>query len=163
MDIPSRSAQIFCNSLYGLCPQPPPLNYTVPVSSPKPANAVRPAASKKDSIFVVHISDLHVDHKYTVGASYNVCTSFDISSISDNTSSALNQSAAGQMKKLSAMPRCTPQVRSVNTTATHLFLSSRVNSMPSANLSRSEHSPSPLATSSKALSGRPPTRRSSPT
>ncbi|KAK4900107.1 hypothetical protein LTR27_002870 [Elasticomyces elasticus] len=42
MDIPSHTAQVFCEALYGLCPQPPVLDYTVPFPKPKPANATRP-------------------------------------------------------------------------------------------------------------------------
>lgn len=71
MDIPSRTAQIFCSSLYGLCDQPTVLNYTVPFPKPKPSKRTRPLPSREPSIQVVHISDLHVDHRYTVGASYN--------------------------------------------------------------------------------------------
>ena len=71
MDIPSSTAETFCYTLYGLCDQPAVPNYTVPFPKPKPAHLVRPSASNKDSIQVVHISDLHVDHEYTVGASYN--------------------------------------------------------------------------------------------
>lgn len=71
MDIPSRTAQVFCEALYGLCPQPLVLNYTVPFPKPKPATAKRPEVSRLKPIRVVHISDMHVDHTYTVGASYN--------------------------------------------------------------------------------------------
>ncbi|TKA69463.1 hypothetical protein B0A55_08330 [Friedmanniomyces simplex] len=71
MDIPSRTAQVFCEALYGLCPQPPVLNYTVPFPKSKPANATRPEVSRLEPIRVVHISDMHVDHSYTVGASCN--------------------------------------------------------------------------------------------
>ena len=73
MDIPSRTAQVFCEALYGLCEQPPILNYSVPFPKPKPSNAKRPAPSGLKPLKVVHISDTHVDHKYTVGTSYN-CT-----------------------------------------------------------------------------------------
>jgi sphingomyelin phosphodiesterase len=71
MEIPSRTAQVFCEALYGLCPQPEILPYSVPFPKPRPANAKRPGASKLKSIEVVHVSDLHVDHSYTVGSSYN--------------------------------------------------------------------------------------------
>jgi sphingomyelin phosphodiesterase len=40
--------------------------------SPKP-NTARPAPSGKTPLKVVHISDIHVDLSYEVGASYN-CT-----------------------------------------------------------------------------------------
>ncbi|KAK5713787.1 hypothetical protein LTR17_017471 [Elasticomyces elasticus] len=71
MDIPSRTAQVFCEALYGLCPQPPVLNYTVPFPKPKRANATRPEVSRLEPIRVVHICDMHVDHSYTIGSSYN--------------------------------------------------------------------------------------------
>jgi sphingomyelin phosphodiesterase len=71
MDVPSRTAQVFCEALYGLCEQPAVLNYSVPFPKPKPANASGPAPSGLKPIEVVHISDMHVDHGYTVGSSYN--------------------------------------------------------------------------------------------
>ena len=74
MDIPSRTAQLFCHSLLGLCDQPPVINYTVPIPKPKPAELTRPKPCGKKPIYVVHISDLHVDHDYTPGLSYNVST-----------------------------------------------------------------------------------------
>ena len=79
MTIPSRTAQIFCSELLGLCTQPDVINYTVPIPKPKPADLTRPVpCGKKEPIYVVHISDLHVDHDYTPGLSYNVRTSFSI-------------------------------------------------------------------------------------
>lgn len=68
----SRSAQVFCEALLGLCPQPAILPYQVPIEKPKPAGLTRPTPSRKELIKVVHLSDLHVDSKYTVGTSYNV-------------------------------------------------------------------------------------------
>lgn len=68
----SHSQQVFCEALFGLCPQPPIINYTVPIPKPKPACATRPRPSGQDPIYVVHLSDLHVDSKYTPGLSYNV-------------------------------------------------------------------------------------------
>ena len=71
MQVPSRTAQVFCWALYGLCEQPSIPEYNVSLPKPKPLGAKRPSPSGLDPIQVVHISDLHVDHGYTVGSSYN--------------------------------------------------------------------------------------------
>jgi sphingomyelin phosphodiesterase len=70
LDVPSQGAQIFCHSLYALCDLPPVRNFTIPLPKQKSIKQ-RPQASNEKSLYVVHLSDLHVDHKYTVGASYN--------------------------------------------------------------------------------------------
>ena len=72
MDIPSRTAQIFCTTLTGTCQWPSVKPYSVPFPKPKPG-ATRPASSGQSPIQVVHFSDIHVDHAYETGASYN-CT-----------------------------------------------------------------------------------------
>lgn len=76
MAIPSKTASLFCLTIFGLCQWPAAdTSYSVPgVSSPRPANASsRPASSGQTPLQVVHISDIHVDRSYTAGASYN-CT-----------------------------------------------------------------------------------------
>ncbi|KAI1321123.1 Metallo-dependent phosphatase-like protein [Xylariaceae sp. FL0255] len=73
MAIPSHTAQLFCTTIFGLCDYPDVTDYTVEFPSAKPSDAVRPPASGEDPIQVVHISDIHVDLSYEVGASYN-CT-----------------------------------------------------------------------------------------
>jgi sphingomyelin phosphodiesterase len=72
MDVPSRTSQIFCWMVFGLCDYPPVVTY--------PFNFTEPPRSKQhrqqyfgEPLQIVHISDIHVDHNYTVGASAN-CT-----------------------------------------------------------------------------------------
>lgn len=73
MDIPSKTSELFCLTIFGLC-QWPDVDTSFSVSmSAKPANASRPAPSGQTPLQVVHISDIHVDRNYTTGASYN-CT-----------------------------------------------------------------------------------------
>ncbi|KAJ6017420.1 acid sphingomyelinase [Penicillium sp. IBT 35674x] len=73
MDVPSHTATLFCTTVFGLCDYPAITDYTVDFPSSKPANASRPAPSGETPIQVVHISDIHVDLSYEVGASYD-CT-----------------------------------------------------------------------------------------
>ncbi|KAJ5532815.1 acid sphingomyelinase [Penicillium frequentans] len=73
MDVPSHTATLFCTTIFGLCDYPAITDYTVDFPSSKPANASRPASSGETPIQVVHISDIHVDLSYEVGASYD-CT-----------------------------------------------------------------------------------------
>lgn len=73
MDIPSKTSELFCLTVFGLCQWPEvDTSYSVAVSQ-KPANATRPQPSGQAPLKVVHISDIHVDRNYTTGASYN-CT-----------------------------------------------------------------------------------------
>ncbi|PMD54294.1 sphingomyelin phosphodiesterase [Hyaloscypha bicolor E] len=71
MTIGTRTSQLFCLTVFGLCQWPDIEAYTVSMSD-KPATT-RPAPSGKSPIQVVHISDIHVDLSYEVGASYD-CT-----------------------------------------------------------------------------------------
>ncbi|KUL89564.1 hypothetical protein ZTR_04476 [Talaromyces verruculosus] len=72
MTVGSHTAQLFCNTIFGLCPFPSVTEYNVPFPSPKPATS-RPAVSGKTPIEVVHYSDIHVDLSYETGSNYN-CT-----------------------------------------------------------------------------------------
>lgn len=73
MNIPSKTSELFCMTIFGLCQWPEAdTSYSVSMSE-KPANATRPEPSGQTPIKVVHISDIHVDLNYTTGASYN-CT-----------------------------------------------------------------------------------------
>ncbi|KAL7267046.1 hypothetical protein RUND412_010382 [Rhizina undulata] len=72
MSIPSRTSKMFCMTVFGLCAYPDIESYSVSIPVTKPTST-RPAVSSKTPIQVVHISDIHVDLSYTVGASYN-CT-----------------------------------------------------------------------------------------
>lgn len=82
MDIPSKTSELFCLTIFSLCPWPDVDASYSPVSTGLgPANAsstttTRPPSSgqlEKPALQVVHISDMHVDRNYTTGASYN-CT-----------------------------------------------------------------------------------------
>lgn len=72
MNIPSHTSQLFCNTIFGLCPFPTVTAYNVTFPSPKPSS-VRPPVSGKRPVEVVHYSDIHVDLSYETGSSYN-CT-----------------------------------------------------------------------------------------
>ncbi|CAN8096248.1 unnamed protein product [Discula destructiva] len=73
MGIPSKTSELFCLTIFGLCQWPDvDTSYTVSMSE-KPANASRPESSGQTPLQIVHISDIHVDLNYTTGASYN-CT-----------------------------------------------------------------------------------------
>lgn len=73
MNIPSKTSELFCMTIFGLCQWPEvDTSYSVSMSA-KPANATRPEPSGQKPLKVVHISDIHVDLNYTTGASYN-CT-----------------------------------------------------------------------------------------
>lgn len=73
MDIPSKTSELFCLTVFGLCQWPDvDTSFSLGLSA-KPANASRPAPSGQTPLQVVHISDIHVDRNYTAGASYN-CT-----------------------------------------------------------------------------------------
>lgn len=73
MEIPTRTSAIFCNTVFGICDLPAVVPYSVPFPKPKPTAATRPAVSGKTPLKIVHISDIHVDLSYDVGANYN-CT-----------------------------------------------------------------------------------------
>ncbi|KUJ07393.1 calcineurin-like phosphoesterase [Mollisia scopiformis] len=71
MTIGTRTSELFCLTVFGLCQWPNVEAYTVSMTD-KPDTS-RPAVSGKTPIQVVHISDIHVDLSYEVGASYD-CT-----------------------------------------------------------------------------------------
>lgn len=65
MVIGTRTSQLFCLTVFGLCPWPDVEAYTVEMSA-KP-NTTRPTPSGQTPIQVVHISDIHVDLSYEYG------------------------------------------------------------------------------------------------
>jgi sphingomyelin phosphodiesterase len=71
MTIGTRTSELFCLTIFGLCDWPAVADYTVSMSA-KPSST-RPVVSGKTPIQVVHISDIHVDLSYEAGASYD-CT-----------------------------------------------------------------------------------------
>lgn len=71
MVIGTRTSELFCLTIFGLCPWPTIEAYTVEMT-PKPSTS-RPAPSGQTPREMVHISDIHVDLSYETGANYN-CT-----------------------------------------------------------------------------------------
>jgi sphingomyelin phosphodiesterase len=71
MTIGTRTSELFCLTVFGLCQWPEIQEYTVSMSD-KPATT-RPAPSGESPLQIVHISDIHVDLSYETGANYN-CT-----------------------------------------------------------------------------------------
>ena len=69
MTIGTRTSELFCLTVFGLCDWPAVQAYTVDMTD-KPVTS-RPAVSGETPIQVVHISDIHVDLSYETGASYN--------------------------------------------------------------------------------------------
>lgn len=75
MDIPSKTAVLFCSTVFGLCDYPDVTDYTVDFPSARPSNASRPSSSGQTPLQIVHISDIHVDLSYEVGAKYDILNS----------------------------------------------------------------------------------------
>ncbi|KAL8382380.1 hypothetical protein RB595_006252 [Gaeumannomyces hyphopodioides] len=74
MSVNTKTSQLFCLTVFGLCQWPDVDANSGPRLSAKPAAAAsRPAPSGREPLQVVHISDIHVDQSYTAGASWN-CT-----------------------------------------------------------------------------------------
>lgn len=73
MDIPSLTSMLWCYEVYNLCDVPEVRPYELTFPKTEPSNRTRPAVSGKEPLKVVHISDIHVDLSYTVGANSN-CT-----------------------------------------------------------------------------------------
>jgi len=71
MTVGTRTSELFCLTIFGLCQWPAVEEYTVSMTD-KPDTS-RPAVSGESPIQVVHISDIHVDLGYVPGSSYN-CT-----------------------------------------------------------------------------------------
>ncbi|KAH9946301.1 Metallo-dependent phosphatase-like protein [Epithele typhae] len=72
MTVGTKTSQLFCLTVFGLCQWPDVDTSYSPSMSAKPAKS-RPLSSGKTPIKVVHISDIHVDLSYEAGASFN-CT-----------------------------------------------------------------------------------------
>jgi sphingomyelin phosphodiesterase len=72
MTVGTKTSQLFCLTIFGLCQWPAVDTSYTPSFSAKPAKT-RPTPSGKQPLKVVHISDIHVDLSYETGASYN-CT-----------------------------------------------------------------------------------------
>ncbi|EJD50479.1 sphingomyelin phosphodiesterase [Auricularia subglabra TFB-10046 SS5] len=69
-----QTATKVCDALFGLCAPPPVNAFAVPLPpKPKPQRPHAPLPAKQPPLTVVHMSDVHIDRDYTVGAEAN-CT-----------------------------------------------------------------------------------------
>lgn len=73
MSTTGSTATKFCEALFGLCQEPAPTPYTMPMPARrKPARPV-PSCGGKAPFQVIHFSDVHIDRQYTPGSEAN-CT-----------------------------------------------------------------------------------------
>ncbi|THU98984.1 sphingomyelin phosphodiesterase [Dendrothele bispora CBS 962.96] len=69
-----QTAGRLCDALFGFCSSNVSTPFTVPLPPPKANNAPPvPPSERREPFQVVHISDVHIDREYTVGAEAN-CT-----------------------------------------------------------------------------------------
>ncbi|GBE81548.1 predicted protein [Sparassis crispa] len=78
----SQTATKFCEAVFGLCQSPPINEYIVPFPKPAPSTPKVFKSSGRPPVQVVHVSDVHIDRQYTVGAEANCtkpicCRNFD--------------------------------------------------------------------------------------
>ncbi|TLD11737.1 hypothetical protein PspLS_11811 [Pyricularia sp. CBS 133598] len=73
MSVGTKTSDLFCLTVFGLCQWPEVDTKNAPTLSAKPAGVSRPATSGRAPLKVVHISDIHIDLSYEQGASWN-CT-----------------------------------------------------------------------------------------
>ncbi|CCM04993.1 uncharacterized protein FIBRA_07191 [Fibroporia radiculosa] len=76
-DVAGYDGQMICNYFLSLCPVPPtsPLDLTNWFAKPKPDPLPAPKQPTGQRLKVLHLSDLHIDPRYTIGAEAN-CTSY---------------------------------------------------------------------------------------
>ncbi|GJE99928.1 sphingomyelin phosphodiesterase [Phanerochaete sordida] len=80
-----QTATKFCDAVFGLC-DPPPVNaFTVPFPKRAPAHPTTFKSTGKTPFQVVHISDVHIDRFYTVGADANCTKSICCRNFGDET------------------------------------------------------------------------------
>ena len=72
MSIPSKTQELFCLTIFGLCKWPAVAPYSVPFPKPKPQKS-RPVPSGQPPLKIPHFSDIHVDLSYEEGSNWN-CT-----------------------------------------------------------------------------------------
>ncbi|OAV99686.1 hypothetical protein PTTG_11715 [Puccinia triticina 1-1 BBBD Race 1] len=77
MSLAGPASVLFCAKTFGLCDDPPsatgrtspsPPRNTPPHAPPRLAAASRTSHSRRKPLQVIHISDLHIDREYTIGA-----------------------------------------------------------------------------------------------
>ncbi|KAH8111897.1 Metallo-dependent phosphatase-like protein [Phellopilus nigrolimitatus] len=75
-DVLGYDGQLFCQNFLGACPLPPTsaLNLTGWFAKPKPDPLPAPKTPSGTRLKVLHLSDFHIDPRYTTGAEAN-CTS----------------------------------------------------------------------------------------
>lgn len=74
LTIGSKTSQLICVALFGLCSFPDVEKHDVSFPSPKPARQ-RPKPTGQSPLRVIHYSDIHIDPWYTEGADAD-CTKF---------------------------------------------------------------------------------------
>ncbi|KZV95484.1 sphingomyelin phosphodiesterase [Exidia glandulosa HHB12029] len=62
-----QTATKLCNALFGLCALPPVNEFTLPLP-PAPASPKKFVSRGRPPLTVAHLSDVHIDREYTVGA-----------------------------------------------------------------------------------------------
>ena len=71
----SKTAQIFCTTLLGLCSYPEVEPYVVPMPPPRATTKSRPSnfinGTQKSPLKIAHFSDIHIDPLYVTGSNAN--------------------------------------------------------------------------------------------
>ncbi|KAJ7115438.1 sphingomyelin phosphodiesterase [Mycena epipterygia] len=73
INVTGQTAEKLCDALLGLCVVHPVNPFTVPFPKPAPAHPKAFKSRGRPPVRVVHLSDVHIDRMYTVGAEVN-CT-----------------------------------------------------------------------------------------
>lgn len=91
-DVQSLDGDYICNSIGGFChfPKTSPLNTTGLFPKPKPAHARVPKASGK-RVKVVHLSDFHLDPRYSVNSEASCSSGLCCRANNPNTAAAVGQ------------------------------------------------------------------------
>ncbi|OTB11694.1 hypothetical protein K445DRAFT_321857 [Daldinia sp. EC12] len=92
--IGSRTSQLVCVALMGLCQHPQVLPYNVSFPSPKKLTG-RPRPSGLEPVQVVHFSDIHIDPLYVEGANANCTKPICCREYTDADKPGFNESPAG--------------------------------------------------------------------
>lgn len=90
LTVGTKTAQLFCSTVFGLCDYPEVTEYNVsfPVEN---STTTRPTVSGKTPLKIVQISDIHIDRSYETGANWNCtknicCRSYTAADAPGNTS-----------------------------------------------------------------------------
>ncbi|KAJ9285141.1 hypothetical protein DTO021C3_7300 [Paecilomyces variotii] len=90
LTVGTKTAQLFCSTVFGLCDYPEVTEYQVPFPVEN-STVVRPSVSGETPLQIVQISDIHVDRFYETGANWNCtknicCRSYTAADAPGNTS-----------------------------------------------------------------------------